>query len=191
MHTVHHTNAVILKSTPSGEYNKLLWLFTEEFGLVVATVTGVRKPGAKLQTQLIDYAFITADLVRGKDVWRLVSATLLHNPLAGNHTHPFARGYVRALATLERFLIGEGDHPELFAHITEIGESFREETISGKYYDTLAIWRALVHLGYIAVEEDEQVFFEDPFFDVLGRMDDVRTKAMITVVNEAITQTHL
>ncbi len=191
MHTIHHTRAVIIKSTPSKEADKMFWLFSRELGLVVAIATGIRKSGAKLKGQLVDYAFVDVDLVQGRDVWRLVSATEVHNPLEGNVTHPLARAYVRTLATLERFLIDEGVHEELFAHIVECGEYFNHATVEAKIYDTLAIWRTLVHLGYIAVQENELGFFNIPFAQAVELIDEETRKRFIGLVNETITQTHL
>ncbi len=190
MHTIHHSRAVILKSHGIGESNKMFWLFTEELGLVRAIATGVRKPASKLRGQLSDYSFITVDLVRGKDVWRLISAKELYNPLAQSSRHALARPYVRTLATLERFLIDEGVHQELFAHIWEVGkylEAHQAKDRDSKLFDTFAIWRTLVHLGYIPQDEDIKV----PFTEALEKINDKKMKQMIIVVNKTIKETHL
>lgn len=191
MHTVHHTKAVILKSQPSRESDKMFWLFTQEFGLVVAVATGVRKASAKLKGQLVDYAFIDVDLVRGRDVWRLVSATLEFNPLANDPTQPLARPYVRTLATLERFLVDEGVHEELYSHIRECALCLNTEDIDPKAFDTLAIWRSLVHLGYIAIEESEAKLFTLPFRTALTLINEPIMKRFIVLVNSTIKETHL
>lgn len=204
MHAIHHTRAVILKSLPSKEGDKLFWLFTEEFGLVVAVATGIRKPGAKLASQLIDYSFVEADLVKGRDVWRLVSAVPLISPIAGNTRHPLARAYVRMLATLERFLVDEGVHTELFAHIYECAQLLHTErgaSVDGaphdpagsdaKRFDTLAIWRTLEMLGYIAVDDADVPLTKMSFVDALELLDEDRTRRMITAVNATIKETHL
>lgn len=191
MHTIHHTRAVILKSTPMREANKMFWLFTEELGLIVAIATGIRKPGAKLAGQLTDYGFINVDLVRGRDVWRLVSASEDFNPLLGKIGDPLARSYVRTLATLERFLIDEGIHTELYAHIEECARYIAVTTVDAKTYDTLAIWRTFVHLGYIAVEEHEVNLFTLPFATALAVLDEATMKRFIMQVNETIQHTHL
>jgi len=191
MHTIHHTRAVIIKSQPSGEANKLFWLFTEELGLVVAVATGVRKHDSKLRSQLTEYTFITADLVKGKDVWRLVSATALFDPLGGHPQMPLARPYVRTLATLERFLVDEGVHTELFAHIEESARAVQTVTVEPAMFDALAIWRTLVHLGYIAIEDGEILLFTTPFVDAIRLLDTPTTKKFVALVNATIRETHL
>ena len=191
MHTIHHTPAVILKSVHFGEANKRVWLLTKEFGLIVAAVQGVRKAGAKLQGHLVDYAFINADLVRGKEVWRLISCELLHNPLEGNPKLPLARSYVRTLTLLERFLLGEGDHVELYAHVTEISTLISRTDIDERLFDTLSLWRAIAILGYIAVEEGDEELLHAPFDEAIGMMDDAHIRSFITVVNASIKESQL
>lgn len=184
MHTIHHTRAVILRSEPRGEYDKTFWLFTEDFGLVRAVATGVRKSSAKLRGQLVDYAFADVDLVKGREVWRLVSATLLFNPISST-TSPLARPYVRTLATLSRFLIDEGEHAGLFAHIEEVANVVTEDGVDPKAYDALAIWRTLVHLGYIDGDIGAS------FTDAVRVLDEASIKMLISSVNETIKETHL
>lgn len=204
MHAIHHTRAVILKSLPSKEGDKLIWLFTEEFGLVVAVATGIRKPGAKLASQLIDYSFVEADLVKGREVWRLVSAVPIMSPVSGRTTHPLARAYVRMLATLERFLVDEGVHTELFAHIYECAQLVNGERgasvdstprdpagLDSRQFDTLAIWRTLEMLGYIAVEDADVPLTTMSFGEALEHLDEERTRRMIVAVNATIKETHL
>lgn len=181
MHTIHHTKAVILKSIGVGETNKRFWLFTEEFGLIVATTQGIRKHGSKLQSQLIDYSIISADLVKGRDIWRLVSATLIHNPLSGHTRSELARPYVRMLASIDRFLAGEGEeNRELWNHIESCAFSLSQD-LNPKHFDTFAIWKTLVHLGYISDEGDNS------FSNITTEM----AKRMVKEANEAITHTHL
>lgn len=192
MHTIHHTKAVILRSVSSGEANKRIWLFTEGFGLIVATMQGVRKHGAKLQSQVLDYSIISVDLVKGKDVWRLVSATLIHNPLTGNTRNPLARPYVRVLSAIERFLAGEGEqNHELWNHIESCALSIEGNSFDAKSFDTLAIWKTLAHLGYISDTGENSSLIQTPFVTALQSITLPLTKKMIKEVNDAITETHL
>jgi len=194
MHTIHHTRAVILKSLASREADKIYWLFTEDFGLVVAVATGVRKSGAKLMSQLIDYSFVDVDLVKGREVWRVVSATPQYVPLEGHTTHPLARAYVRILATLERFVIDEGAHPELFAQMYDAAEMLRQSDARAadpKQYDTLMIWRILASLGYVSTDLLEQHLHTLPLREALVYLDETKTKKLIMEVNATIKETHL
>jgi recombinational DNA repair protein (RecF pathway) len=191
MHAIHHTDAVILKSLSLGEANKRVWLFTEEFGLIVATVQGVRKGGAKLQGQISDYTFILADLIRGRDVWRLISARTIDQPLVGKLRNPLARAYVRTLSLLIRFLIEEGGHPELFNHIHECALVLKEGTSDARSFDALSIWKILVLLGYIAPNEDQVSFVEVPLLDSLPQVTDMVRSKLIRQSENAIAESQL
>ncbi len=194
MHTVHHTKAVVIKSQPSGEANKLFWLFTRDHGLVVALATGVRLAGAKLKGQTRDYTVLDVDLVQGREVWRLVSAVHDIDPLKETLREPIARSYIRNLATLERFVTEENPHPELFAHILECAMVAEYKALDQKVvraYDAIGIWRTLIHLGYIAVDDKDSGLFTDPILHVALQLSTEKLKQLVKVVTEAIKETHL
>jgi recombinational DNA repair protein (RecF pathway) len=191
MHAIHHTEAVIIKSLSSGEANKRVWLFTREFGLVVAAVQGVRKPSAKLAAHLSDYSFINADLVKGKEVWRLIGAQEEFLPLAGAVRTPIARAYVRTLSAVDRFLVDEGPHEELFAHLKEIALLVGDESVDVKAYDALSLWRMLALLGYIAPEEADEALLEGAFAPALSRVTEAVRVRLIAAATDAIAQSHL
>jgi hypothetical protein len=191
MHTIHHTKAVILRSQSTRESDKMYWLFTEDFGLVVAVATGVRKAGSKLAGQLVDYSFVESDLVKGRDVWRLISATSICAPLAGQTQNPLARAYVRILGAVDRFVIDEGVHGDIFATLREAGDMVGGAYTDAKRFDTLVIWRILVSLGYIGVDLLDQQLYATPLLGALASLDDAQTKAMIERVNMTIKETHL
>jgi recombinational DNA repair protein (RecF pathway) len=190
MHVIHHTEAIVVRSEPSGEANKRVWLFTKEFGLIIAMIQGVRKPTAKLQGHVTDYGIIKADLVRGKSTWRLISAAVMTVPLQGHEREPLARVYVRSVAFLERFLVGEGIHEELFDHILSLGEMIKG-SFDARMLDALSLWKVLVLLGYVAVEEGEEQFFELPLDQAVLLVDDRSVKTLIKRATDAIVSSHL
>lgn len=191
MHHIYHTEAIIIRSEPAGEANKRVWLFTEELGLVVATVQGVRKATAKLQGHLSDYSVIAADIIKGKSVWRLVSAHSITTPLAGKERTPLARAFVRTLTFLERFLIGEGIQDELFHHIMDCVDVVQSGTADARYVDALSLWKMLVLLGYGAVEEQDTALFTLPLGQAVLLLNDDRVQYLIKKATNAITSSHL
>jgi len=191
MHQIHHTEAIVIRSEPSGEANKRVWLFTKEFGLVIAMVQGVRKPTAKLQSHITDYSVIHADLIRGKSMWRLISATVVAVPLKATERQPLARAYVRTLAFLERFLIGEGIHDELFDHIITVGTMVQAGGYDARIVDAVSLWKMLALLGYIDVEGNDEQLFTLPFDQAVSLADDATIKRLIKNATDAITSSHL
>jgi recombinational DNA repair protein (RecF pathway) len=190
MHTIHHTEAIVVRSEPSGEANKRVWLFTQEFGLIIVMVQGVRKPMAKLQGHISDYSIIAADLIKGKATWRLISAAVISTRLHGHERSPLARAYVRSVALLERFVIGEGAHEALFDHIRLAGEMVKGD-YDARAFDVLSLWKMLVLLGYSAVEDDEQQLFTLPFDQAIGTIDEAGIKKLIVSATNAIKHSHL
>ena len=191
MHAIHHTEAIVLKSSTHGEANKRLWLFTREFGLVVAAVQGVRKPGAKLMSHTTDYSIIRADLVKGREVWRLISAGVITDPTSTRIREPMVRAYVRTLSALSRFLVDEGVNDELYEHILDCARMVQEGGYVAKIFDALSLWRVFTHLGYIAIEERDAELLVLPLKEAYEKMTDQNYARIIESVKSAIEQSHL
>lgn len=191
MHVIHHTRAFVLTIQPIREHDAMIGLFTEEFGLVVAIATGIRKAGAKLTSQVIEYSFIDVDLVRGKDIWRLISATCLEYPLQGITRHPYARSYVRILLTIKRFLVDEGAHVNLFLKLIEVLKCMQTRKEDAKRFETVVIWNILKILGYIADDSEFDIYATMSLSEALSRIEDSEVMSLITIVNKAIKETHL
>ena len=189
MHPIIHTEAFVLKSIESGEANKRVWLFTREHGLIVATVQGVRKSGAKLRSHIIDYTYINADLVKGRDVWRLVSAQVISNPFVGLYDKMRARSFVRALSLVERFCIEEGAEPEIFEHLLETMKTLNINSDNDKLFDAVVLWKILVMLGYLELAEEFKDLFEKDILEISPKEDTV--KRLVKDVSDAINRTHL
>ncbi len=75
MHHIYHTEGIILGSKAYGEAGKCYYIFTKDLGMIFASAQGVRKISSKLRYVLQDFSYIKLDLVRGKDFWRLTSAS--------------------------------------------------------------------------------------------------------------------
>jgi DNA repair protein RecO len=189
MHPIIHTEAFVLKSIESGEANKRVWLFTKEHGLIVATVQGVRKSGAKLRSHILDYTYINADLVKGRDVWRLVSAQVIKNPFVGLYDKMRARSFVRALSLVERFCIEEGAEPEIFEHLLETMQTLDTASDNNKLFDAVVLWKILVMLGYLELAPEFKDLFEKDILEIAPKEDTV--KRLVKDVTDAINRTHL
>lgn len=190
MHPIHHTEAFVLKSIESGEANKRVWLFTKEYGLIVATVQGVRKSGAKLRSHILDYTYINADILKGRDVWRLVSAEVITNPFVGVYDKLSARSYIRALSLVQRFCIEEGAEPEIFNHLLETLGTINTKSVNPNVFDTIVLWKILVILGYLNLDEDLKVVFSQKLINTPILEENIN-KRLIKDVTDAINRTHL
>lgn len=137
-YTVHTTECFILSSTPVGEANRIYHIFTREFGVIIATAQGVRLSKSKLQSHLIDYSFSSISFVKGKEFWRITSASSV--------LRSKDKIYIQILSVIKRLLQGEGEHMALFDYLKE--ELFKE------YLDeTNLMVKILLELGYIDKKE--------------------------------------
>lgn len=190
MHPIIHTPAFILKSLESGEANRRVWLFTKDYGLIVAAVQGVRKPAAKLRSHLLDYTLVNVDLVKGRDVWRLVSASVEMNPFVSSYDELSARTYIRALSLVERLCIEEGVQEELFEHLLATISFVGVAQADSKLFDAVVLWKILVLLGYIDVPEEQQSLFQITLSDI-ATISGTITRQLVIDVTNAIKRTHL
>ncbi len=190
MHPIIHTEAFVLKSIESGEANKRVWLFTRDFGLIVATVQGVRKSTAKLKSHIIDYCYINVDLVKGRDVWRLVSAETINNPFIGSYDKLRARSYIRALSLVERFCVEEGGEIDLFNHLIQVLKTLKSSSDNPNLFDTIVLWKILVLLGYLELSPDSEKLFYIGLEEI-SSVSDSLSKTLIKDVTDAINRTHL
>src|SRR3989338_10312575 len=119
MHHIYHTEGIILGSGSFGEAGKYYHIFTRDLGLVRASASGVRKLSSKLRFVLSDYAYIKVDLVRGKDFWRITSASktsVLDDVAKKENAYKICANISRLL---KRLLQGEDKNEELFADVLQ------------------------------------------------------------------------
>ena len=75
MHHIYHTEGIILESRNFDEAGKYYFIFTRDFGMILASAQGVRKISSKLRFVLQDFAYLKIDLVKGKDFWKVTNAS--------------------------------------------------------------------------------------------------------------------
>src|SRR5665647_3683275 len=75
MHHIYHTEGIILGSRNYGESGKFYYIFTRDLGMIHASAQGVRKMSSKLRFVLQDFSYVKIDLVAGKNIFRVTSAS--------------------------------------------------------------------------------------------------------------------
>lgn len=153
MHHIHHTEAFVLGSRPKGEDSKILILFTRELGLVYAHAQGIRKISSKLRFTLQDFSHASIDLVRGKEIWRVTTASPI-----GTYSHlrrmpENERILARVTSLIVRLVAGEEANGELFDilvrtySLLERGAQTPEDF---RALELLCVARILITLGYLS-----------------------------------------
>ena len=73
-HQIYLTEGIILKKRDFGEADRLFWIYTEKFGMIMASAKGVRLEKSKLRGNLDVFTFGDFAIISSKDFWRLVDA---------------------------------------------------------------------------------------------------------------------
>lgn len=152
MHHIYHTHGFILSSRNKGEANKILTVYTREMGLVRAMVQGIRLHKSKLRFALQDFSYVNIDFVRGKEIWRITSASSISS-------FPFARSsksslliIARISKLIERLCDGEESNEKIFDDFIQAILLLDDTEVSSASREALElhlVLRILNTLGYI------------------------------------------
>lgn len=193
MHHIYHTEGLILSSRAYGEAGKYYAIFTRDLGMIYASAQGVRKMSSKLRYVLQDFSYIKLDLVKGKDFWRLTSASKT-NKLSGIVTDTGRLQVFHNIARLlKRLLAGEDPNKELFHDLIN-GLSVLENTEGEtglRNIEIILVLRILSNLGYIGDGLDVDSLIKSPFEDSLMLEVSKSRKDILNTINKALKETHL
>ena len=194
MNHIYTTKAFVIKSTPLGEANKTYFLFTKDLGFIKATAQSVRLDKSKLKGHLQDLSLINISLVKGKEIWRIVSAEAISQEL-------FIKNFKKLLivknifSLLLRLIHGEDKNEPLFDCI----ESFYNFIVNNdltddnlKNLETIVVLRILYYLGYFKKSFDLSDFVKnnDLTPDLFNLFKNKRKSATVEI-NDALNETHL
>lgn len=193
-HHIYHTRGIVLSSVDTGESNRFYKIFTEELGLVGATAQSVRAEKSKLRYALQDFSFVNVDLVRGKEVWRIVSAGVCEplNEIKGDPLR--TKIFARFCALLLRMLHGEVRDEALFGEVVKVIVFIETCAVKESNIDSieaLFTFRVLAHLGYLDPVGFERFLREDAYTeDALQELEKVLA-SIVLKINEALRASHL
>ncbi len=181
----------------------MLFIFTREFGLIMAAAQGIRLERSKLRYYTQEHAMGMFSLVKGREMWRLTSAapfSLRTFPLRATQSgkvHPRSGGEMaisqsliaRLAQLLRRLLQGEEAHPEVFdvikACVDFVGE--REDLNAAQLaaIESLTVARILHWLGYIG--DDLELSGHIRSFEITSDLVDL-LKEKRTILNKHINK---
>lgn len=200
MHHIYHTEGIILGSRKFGEAGKYFYILTRELGLVYAQAQGIRKLSSKLRFVLQEYNHARVNLVQGKNIWRVTTASKTNDLENIKRDPEKMRIFARASRLLKRLLPGEESSHKLFDDFLE-GLKILEQApvaILGKEnadelrnIEIVLVLRLLHNLGYIGELPAEEKLIASTFDqEVLLTASENRSKILSTI-NKALRQTHL
>lgn len=188
MYTIYKTLAIVLFKKPRGEANSVLFLMTRDLGCVYASAQGVRALKSKLRYHLDLHGMVRVDLVRGKDVWRIISASPTKgDPFLSTAAHAVL---ARIAALVKRLAHGEEPNPLLFTTFEEVYAYVKGVFFTNRdAVELVAVLRILDALGY-GPEEPLRSVVTKPFSEAVNEFSPFRTQA-IKHINEALAASHL
>ena len=193
MHHIYHTEGFILGSKNYGEAGRYYFIFTRDLGMIYASAQGVRKIPSKLRFVLRDFAYVKLDLVRGKDFWRLTSASKTNQLENIYKNFETLKVFVNISHLLKRLLAGEDANQALFADLLNgfsVLEKYENEE-DLRNTETVIVLRILHNLGYIGNDEILKNLVKMPFeADLVFEVGKNRRK-ILSEINKALKETHL
>jgi len=146
-----------------GEAERLLYIFTKEFGMIKAVARGVRYLKSKLRPNLDLFYYNNFSLIRAKDVWKITDA----NGIANIKNPESLKIFSRIAIFLTRMIKGEEKND--------------------------FIWRELVSFSKGPNEKDAEIFFIAKILKNLGYLSDenLPKKQLIVSINKAIKESML
>lgn len=192
MHQIHHTEGIILGSRNFGEASKYYSILTKDLGMIYASASGVRKMSSKLRYILQDFSYMKVDLVKGKDFWRVTSASKISG-LESLRKEPQTFEVLANIARLLRKLLaGEYPNESLFRDVVE-GLTILEKTNGEeevRSIEAIMVLRILGNLGYIGGKKFDGLV-KSPFEKELVLEAAKNRREILNQINKALKQTHL
>lgn len=153
-HTVHTTHALVLGSSHVQDADKLLWLLTEDLGLLFASAKSVREEVSKLRYALQDLSYSRVSLVRGRGLWRLTGAEIVES----TRLPVDAAVVLGRITTLARRVVPtEEENKAIFTIVHNTQKAL--STVSEKQFEVIeqvSVARILYQLGYVSCTSEYQ-----------------------------------
>jgi DNA repair protein RecO len=193
MHHIYHTEGIILSSKNFGEAGRHYSIFTRDLGMIYASAQGVRKMSSKLRYVLQDYSYLKIDFVRGKDFWRLTSASKINKLEEITKNREAFAIMQRVSKLLKRLLAGEDVNEVLFKDLVN-GLSILETSKTKeelRNIEAILVLRILGNLGYIGESEVLDNLIKSPFEEGLVFEVAKSRPEILNQINKALKETHL
>jgi len=156
---IYQTEGFVIDRRFYGEADSLVYIFTKEFGLILAVAKSLREMRSKLRPLLSSNQQLDLSLVRGREFWRIVSVEAKDGgQMILSPEEQLLRR--RIFFLLRRLLAGEGKDIKLYEDIVQAFDSWRidHEKLELIDLEWLMIIRILRQLGYLPTCDQLKVF---------------------------------
>lgn len=193
MHHKYHTEALILGSSDYKESAKIFFVFTRDLGLLYASAQGIRKMSSKLRYVLQDFSYTKIDLVKGKDFWRITSASKTSELEEVGKQVDSLRVFAHISKLLRRLLPEQEKNEALFTEVINglfaLEKAKTREDINN--IEIIIVLRVLSNLGYIGDIDSLANLIKSPLEEeLIFEMSKNKSQAIIEI-NKALRETQL
>ena len=158
-HQIYLTEGIIIKKRDFGEADRLFWIYTEKFGMIMASAKGVRLEKSKLRGNLDVFTYGDFAVISSKDFWRLVDARETISPKLNRNSaeRPSLIGgrvkvFARTANLLARMIKGEERNEEMWKQVKNLFLNLFKKNVEKKDLKDLEIKSTaaiLKTLGYM------------------------------------------
>jgi DNA repair protein RecO len=200
MHEKYTTRGFVLFASAYREADKIISIYTEDFGLVSAVAAGVRRSASKLRYHTQDFSVRRFSLVRGRDLWRLVGAEEIADviPIDPRTSSESLAVYARVLSLIRRLVRGQEKNEQVFLTLFSLYKllvsaiSAEIARIDLSALETLAVFRILHSLGYIKFDAmTEPLIVPLEINSDLVAIAKPLVPSLISAINAGLTESHL
>ena len=151
-HQIYLTEGIIIKKKDFGEADRLFWIYTEKFGMIMASAKGVRLEKSKLRDNLNVFTFGDFAVISSKDFWRLVDARETISPKLNHSSAERTKVFARTASFLARMIKGEERNEEIWKQLKILFLNLFKKNVEKKDLKDLeikSIAAILKTLGYM------------------------------------------
>lgn len=191
MYAKYQTEAVVLGSRNTNEADKLIVLFTRDFGLVQAKASAVRAENSKMRYALQNFSRAQVALIKGARGWRIAGALAISN--SSGARAEAASALARISQLVSRLIKGEEKNEYLFAALADAHTALIQKPCDAwATIELMCVARILYSLGYLSFEAFETALFSHTAYvdEHLREAEKLRGK-LLASVNRAMGETHL
>jgi DNA repair protein RecO (recombination protein O) len=172
----------------------MLSIYTLEHGLINAAAQGIRLNKSKLRFSLQDLSYAKIDLVRGRDIWRVTSATPINSfSIAQSNIDSLAL-MLRVSKLLERLCSGEEGNKDVYVDVLQSFFILDNEEVSTETREALElhlVLRILNRLGYIGDNKDLTSYLNGGFEQDMAKDVLFNKRSIVLAINQALRESQL
>lgn len=177
-YSVHYTKVVVLKVYPEKEADASVMVWSRDYGVIFIKVKSYFLSISKLRNHLTVGLVSDVGLIRGRQGWKVVSASSLVNVLSTDKNREYLVWNI--LKLISRLVPREENNSYLFDElISRLINDFDEN------FEVNCVLLLLKHLGYLPNKPVISKFFNNDLINQVDRQE------VVKIINQSLRNSHL